>query len=198
MEFIKITESDNVAVALCPLAKGSSAAGVTLTEDIPAGHKFALIHIAKGESVIKYGSPIGCATEDIPVGAWVHTHNTKTNLSDVLEYTYHPTESVIRRETPATFRGFRRANGKVGIRNEIWIIPTVGCVNSPAGALAQKAATLVRGSVDGAYAFPHPYGCSQLGGDHENTQKALAGLVHHPNAGGVLMLGLGCENNNIA
>lgn len=198
MEFIKITESDNVAVALCPLAKGSSAAGVTLTEDIPAGHKFALCCIAKGESVIKYGSPIGCATEDIPVGVWVHTHNTKTNLSDVLEYTYHPTESVIRRETPATFRGFRRANGKVGIRNEIWIIPTVGCVNSPAGALAQKAATLVRGSVDGVYAFPHPYGCSQLGGDHENTQKVLAGLVHHPNAGGVLVLGLGCENNNIA
>ncbi len=198
MDYIRITESDNVAVALKALAKGSSVGGVILVEDIPAGHKFALCHIGKGESVVKYGAPIGHADTDIAVGAWVHTHNTKTNLSDVLEYTYTPTEPIVRVETPATFRGFRRGNGKVGIRNEIWIIPTVGCVNSPAAALAQKASSLVCGSVDGVYAFPHPYGCSQLSGDHRNTQKALAGLVHHPNAGGVLVLGLGCENNNIA
>ena len=198
MNYIRITDADNVAVALCPLTKGMVLAGVTLNEDIPAGHKFALDEIAVGADIIKYGAPIGCATEDISVGAWVHTHNVRTNLSDVIEYTYTPTEPMNRRESPVTFRGFRRKNGKVGIRNEIWIIPTVGCVNSPAQALAKEAAARVSGSVDGVYAFPHPYGCSQLGGDHLNTQKALAGLVHHPNAGGVLVLGLGCENNNIA
>ena len=198
MDYIRITDSDNVAVALNPLKKGSLAAGITLTDDIPAGHKFALCDIPAGDNIIKYGAPIGCATEDIPVGAWVHTHNVRTNLSDVIEYTYTPTEPIIRHESPVTFRGYRRKNEKVGIRNEIWIIPTVGCVNSPAQALAKEAAALVHGSVDGVYAFPHPYGCSQLGGDHLNTQRALAGLVKHPNAGGVLVLGLGCENNNIA
>lgn len=197
MEYIIITASDNVAVALCPLQKGTTVAGVMLAEDIPAGHKFALCPIAVGEPVVKYGAPIGCAVSDIAPGAWVHTHNTRTNLSDVLEYTYNPREMPLRSEESVTFRGFRRANGKVGIRNEIWIIPTVGCVNSPAQALAQRASALVCGSVDGVYAFGHPYGCSQLGDDHRNTQKVLAGLVHHPNAGGVLVLGLGCENNNI-
>ena len=197
MEYLRITPSDQVAVALCPLKAGSTVAGVTLTEDIPAGHKFSLTAIPAGADVIKYGAPIGRALTDIAPGAWVHTHNIKTNLSDVLEYTYTPGEPVIQKEPPVTFRGFRRADGRVGIRNEIWIIPTVGCVNSVAQALAQKALPLVRGSVDGVYAFPHPFGCSQLGEDHKNTQKALAGLVRHPNAGGVLVLGLGCENNNI-
>lgn len=197
MEYLRITPSDQVAVALCPLKAGSTVGGVTLTEDIPAGHKFSLTAIPAGADVIKYGVPIGRALADIAPGAWVHTHNIKTNLSDVLEYTYTPGEPVIQKEPPVTFRGFRRADGRVGIRNEIWIIPTVGCVNSVAQALAQKALPLVRGSVDGVYAFPHPFGCSQLGEDHKNTQKALAGLVRHPNAGGVLVLGLGCENNNI-
>ncbi len=198
MDYIRITANDNVAVALSRLEKGSMTAGVTLAEDIPAGHKFALCDIPAGRDIIKYGAPIGCAVTDIAAGAWVHTHNTKTNLSDVLEYTYTPDKAVVRKEHPAVFRGFRRSDGRAGIRNEIWIIPTVGCVNSVAQTLAQKASSLVRGSVDGVYAFPHPYGCSQLGEDHENTQKALAGLVRHPNAGGVLVLGLGCENNNIA
>lgn len=198
MDYIRITDTDNVAVALVPLKKGSVTANVTLIEDIPAGHKFALFDIPAGADIIKYGAPIGCAMEDIPAGAWVHTHNVKTKLSDVLEYTYSPLQTVQKSEAPVTFRGYRRQNGKVGIRNEIWIIPTVGCVNSPAQALAQKASALVQGSVDGVYAFPHPFGCSQLGGDHLNTQKALVGLVRHPNAGGVLVLGLGCENNNIS
>ena len=198
MDFIKIHPSDNVAVALSPLAKGTQACGTTLSEDIPAGHKFALSKIAAGENVIKYGSPIGRAVTEVSAGSWVHTHNTKTNLSDVIDYTYTPIRPYVSKQPPKTFRGFRRSNGKVGIRNEIWIIPTVGCVNSPAEALAAEAAAFVHGSVDGVHAFTHPYGCSQLGGDHRNTQKALAGLVKHPNAGGVLVLGLGCENNNMA
>ncbi|MBE6657860.1 MAG: altronate dehydratase [Ruminococcaceae bacterium] len=198
MDYIRITDRDNVAVALSPLQKGSTAAGVTLLCDIPAGHKFALCGIPRGTDIIKYNAPIGCAAEDIAAGAWVHTHNVRTNLSDVLDYTYTPTNPLLPPQPTRTFRGFRRSGGRVGIRNEIWIIPTVGCVNSPAQRLAQEGASLVHGTVDGIYAFPHPYGCSQLGDDHKNTQRALAGLVHHPNAGGVLVLGLGCENNNIA
>lgn len=198
MEFIKIHPSDNVAVALKALSKGTVLGSVTLTEEIPAGHKFALCDIEASDPIIKYGAPIGHAITAISAGAWVHTHNTGTNLSDIIEYTYTPVSPMVAVRPPKTFRGYRRANGNVGIRNEIWIIPTVGCVNSPAEALAREAVKFIHGSVDGVYAFPHPYGCSQLGGDHANTQKALSGLVRHPNAGGVLVLGLGCENNNIA
>ncbi len=197
MKFVKISPIDNVAVALEALTKGEEALGVTLAEDIPAGHKFALREISEGENIIKYGSPIGRATSSVGVGAWVHTHNTKTNLDGILEYKYNPVEIPAFEGKTATFKGFRRADGKVGIRNEIWIIPTVGCVNSPAEILAKKAESLVAGSIDGVFALTHPFGCSQLGGDHLNTQKALAGLVKHPNAGAVLVLGLGCENNNL-
>lgn len=197
MKFVKISPADNVAVALLPLSAGEEALGVTLAADIPAGHKFALSNISEGENIIKYGSPIGHASENIIPGAWVHTHNTKTNLDGILEYKYEPKAVPEKEGKRATFKGFRRKNGKVGIRNEIWVIPTVGCVNSPAEIIAKEAAKFVSGSVDGVFALTHPFGCSQLGGDHLNTQKALAGLVHHPNAGGVLVLGLGCENNNI-
>lgn len=197
MEFIKLHPSDNVAVACKTLKKNTSVEDTVLIEDIPAGHKFALADIAEGHDILKYGSPIGHASKDIPAGAWVHTHNTKTNLSDCLEYRYAPTHPTVTAQTPKTFRGFRRSDGRVGIRNEIWILPTVGCVNSPAAEIAKKSAAYVHKALDGVYAFPHPYGCSQLGDDHLNTQKALAGLAKHPNAGGVLVLGLGCENNNL-
>ncbi len=197
MKFVKIAPADNVAVALVDMSAGEVALDVTLAEDIPAGHKFALTEISAGENVIKYSAPIGSATTDIKVGHWVHTHNTKTNLDGILEYKYDPVDIPEKEGKKVTFKGFRRADGKVGIRNEIWVIPTVGCVNSPAEILAKYAAKYVRGSVDGVFALTHPFGCSQLGGDHLNTQKALAGLVHHPNAGGVLVLGLGCENNNL-
>ena len=158
--------------------------------DIKSGHKYALCDIKTGEDVIKYAYPIGKATCDIKKGEHVHTHNVKTGLSDILEYEYTPklTETVRAKNIP-TFMGYRRENGDVGIRNEIWIINTVGCVNKTAKLLADKT---------GAYHFEHPYGCSQLGDDHMTTQKILRGLVNHPNAAGVLVLGLGCENNNIA
>ena len=197
MEFIKINPSDNVAVALDPLKKGDEVLGVTLKTDIPAGHKFALNVINESENVIKYGSPIGRAVCCIDSGEWVHTHNIKTNLDGVLEYEYTPEPIPQKSGKTASFKGFRRKNGSVGIRNEIWIIPTVGCVNSVAEALAGAAEKYKKGSIDAVCAFTHPYGCSQLGEDHLKTQKALAGLVKHPNAGGVLVLGLGCENNNI-
>ena len=153
------------------------------------GHKYALRDIAKGENIIKYGNPIGHATCDIKKGEHVHTHNVKTNLSDKLTYSYEESvQDFPVADSGKTFMGYIRSNGDVGIRNEIWIINTVGCVNKIAEKLAAKT---------GAYAFVHPFGCSQLGDDQALTQKVLRGLVNHPNAAGVLVLGLGCENNNI-
>ena len=157
--------------------------------NIDDGHKYARRDIAKGENIIKYGQPIGHATEDIRVGEHVHTHNVKTNLSGKLEYEYEPSEVYDEKaETDLCFMGYVRKNGDVGIRNDIWIVNTVGCVNK----VAEKLAALT-----GAKAFSHPFGCSQLGDDQTTTQAILRGMVNHPNAGGVLVLGLGCENNNI-
>ena len=167
---MRIHENDNVRV------------------NIADGHKYALRAIKAGEDVIKYGQPIGHATEDIQAGEHVHTHNLATNLSGKLAYTYEPYAAKAPTASAVTFMGYKRKNGDVGIRNDIWIVVTVGCVNKLAEQLAKKT---------GVKHFPHPYGCSQLGDDQETTQKILAGLVKHPNAGGVLVLGLGCENNNI-
>lgn len=153
------------------------------------GHKYALIDIKKGENVIKYGSPIGHATEDIKKGDHVHTHNVKTNLKGSLEYTYNYKDyGIAKVDTDLTFEGYIRENGDIGIRNDIWIVNTVGCVNKVAENLSK---------LTGAKSFPHPFGCSQLGDDQGVTQKILCGMIKHPNAGGVLVLGLGCENNNI-
>ena len=153
------------------------------------GHKYALRDIRQGENVIKYGQPIGHATRDIAKGEHVHSHNLKTNLSGTVEYTYSPVRYPVPAVTEKpTFMGYLRKNGEVGIRNDVWIINTVGCVNKIAQRLAEKT---------GAKYFPHPFGCSQLGDDQAVTQQILKGMVEHPNAGGVLVLGLGCENNNI-
>ena len=168
------------------------------TPEIPAGHKMALCDIHKGENIIKYGFPIGHATEDIPQGTWVHSHNMATNLLDTLSYTYEPHLTEIASQSAATFMGYPRHDGQVGIRNEIWIINTVGCVNETAARLAREASALYGDRVDGIFTFRHPYGCSQLGEDHDNTRNILADLVHHPNAAGVLVLSLGCENNTPA
>ena len=194
---IQITPQDTVAVALCPIEKGEQVCGVTAAENIAQGHKMALCAIKTGEPVIKYGCPIGHATAEIAAGEWVHTHNCKTNLSEEQGYQYTPETFSLPAARSDTFMGYRRANGKVGVRNEIWIIPTVGCVNGVAERLAKLGGALAGGSLEGVYAFPHPYGCSQLGDDHVATQQLLAGLVHHPNAAGVLVVGLGCENNTM-
>lgn len=199
---VKINQNDNVAVALRPLNKGevlqAAETAVTLMEDIPQGHKFALREIKSGEEVVKYGFRIGFAKEDIQPGQWVHVHNVKTALGDVLTYDYEPEGHQDVEPTEHTyFEGYRRTDGKAGIRNEIWIIPTVGCVNSIAKALETAAKKFVGGNVEDVIAFQHPYGCSQMGDDQENTRKVLADMIHHPNAGGVLVLGLGCENSNI-
>lgn len=194
-----IHPNDSVIIALSAIPAGTVVEeGVVTLEDIPAGHKIARHALAEGENVIKYGFPIGHAAEPIAAGAWIHSHNLKTNLSGALEYEYHPTHfplPAIAPEEEASFMGYARSNGQVGIRNEIWIINTVGCVNKTAELLAREASALYGDRVDGIFAFTHPFGCSQLGEDHENTRRILADLVKHPNAAGVLVLSLGCENN---
>lgn len=200
-DFIRIHKNDNVAVALKPLPEGKTynvdGNQVTVIEEIPQGHKFALRDIEPGEDVIKYGFRIGTAKEAVEKGSWVHVQNVKTALGDLLEYSYNPTGSELEKTEPAYFDGYKRKNGKVGVRNELWIIPTVGCVNSIASAMANQAQYLKKGTIEEIVAFPHPYGCSQMGDDQENTRQILADLINHPNAGGVLVLGLGCENSNI-
>ena len=204
-DFLKINDNDNVVVALntipagekITVSVGDGQKTVTAREEIPAGHKMAICDIPEGGEVIKYGYRIGNAKENIAEGSWIHTHNVKTALGDLLEYTYNPTPVEEKKTEDVTFMGFNRPDGKVGVRNEIWVIPTVGCVNNVATAIAKQANAFVKGSVEEVIAFPHPYGCSQMGDDQEHTRKILADLINHPNAGGVLVLGLGCENSNI-
>lgn len=171
MDTVRINEKDNVCV------------------NPETGHKIAVCDIIKGADIIKYGYPVGYATENIQKGDPVHSHNMKTKLGDILSYEYTPDYEELLPEEPFIINAFIRENGDIGIRNDIWIIPTVGCVNSIAKKLSEKT---------GAICFSHPYGCSQLGDDMRITQLILRGLIRHPNAGGVLVLGLGCENNNIS
>lgn len=183
MKTLKINEKDNVAVML---------------DGELRGHKIALCDIAKGEDIIKYGYSIGHATENIKKGEQVHTQNIKTNLCGTLEYTYEPKHNTLPAQKKRTFMGYIREDGKVGIRNEIWIVNTVGCVNKTSEILAREANIKYGAECDGIFNFVHPFGCSQLGDDQKTTQAVLKGLVNHPNAAGVLVLGLGCENNNIS
>lgn len=162
------------------------------------GHKTANQDIKKGQNVIKYGYPIGHAIKDIKKGEHVHTDNIKTNLSGIIEYKYEPNfKKLEMAEDKVTFKGYIRDDGSVGIRNEIWIVNTVGCINKTSEILVREANKRYGGKTDGIFNFVHPFGCSQLGDDHKTTQAILKGMVNHPNAGGVLVLGLGCENNNI-
>lgn len=203
----KIHRIDNVLVATKDLAKGHNI-NVNGNEfytlsPIPFGHKIACNPIAKGENVIKYGYTIGTAISNIQVGEHVHTHNVKTNLNDNLDYSYETQklpmpEMLLSNQLPQTFWGYQRKNGDVGIRNELWIIPTVGCVNGQAKQILERLKAEVDIShIDALEVLSHQYGCSQLGDDHSNTQKALAAAIRHPNAGAVLVLGLGCENNQV-
>ncbi len=248
--FLKINENDNVVVALRAISAGEcistevqgAVREVVALEEIPQGHKMAIQDIPEGGGVIKYGYAIGSVIRSVRAGEWIHTHNLKTGLGDLLEYTYEPvpevsvTGNISRRSSGSeekgsqaesgseekgslaesvprvegvsqaesasareknTFWGFPRPDNRAGVRNEIWVIPTVGCVNSVAQAIAGKANVYVKGSVEEVIAFSHPYGCSQMGEDQEYTRRILADLIRHPNAGGVLVLGLGCENSNI-
>lgn len=202
-KYIQINPDDNVAVAVENLWRGEHLLIenkiIALQQDVPAGHKIALQDFKAGDHIIKYGYPIGHARAAIATGDWVNEKNIRTNLEGLQEYTYNPQPVPETEKSPAlTFRGYRRKNGDAGIRNEIWIIPTVGCVNGITQQLAKLLIEETRGEgVDAIVPFPHNYGCSQLGDDHENTRKILRDMVLHPNAGAVLVVGLGCENNQI-
>ena len=203
-EFIKINAADNVAVAINDVETGGcfdiDGVKITILSRIPAGHKVALKDLSAGEDVVKYGFPIGHLLQDVPQGGLIDHTVLKTNLEGLLEYTYQPElTEVAPAETQATFRGYRRSDGRAGIRNELWIIPTVGCVNGVVQSIRKQFEKELPDypSIEKVIAFPHNYGCSQLGGDHENTRKILADMVHHPNAAGVLVVALGCENNQL-
>ena len=200
LDFLRIHPDDDAAVALrdIPQHTETEVAGrrfVTL-DDIPMGHKMALRGLRAGENVRKYGSPIGHVTRDVPAGSWLHSHNLKTNLEGLLEYRYRPAPPAPDpgHALPDTFLGYLRPDGRAATRNEIWVIPTVSCVNPLVRDIAARAAGLVAGQCDGVWALPHNSGCSQMGEDQELTKRLLAAIVRHPNAGGVLLVSLGCEN----
>ncbi len=197
----RIRPNDNVCIAISPVAAGDMVSidgiSVQARENIDVGHKIALFDLKSGDGVFKYGVRIGSVTTDVPKGSWVHSHNLQTDLKGALEYSYHP-EPLKRNgegKPVPTFMGYKRKNGKVGTRNEIWIINSVGCVNRSAERISQLAnQRFVRDNFDGVFSFSHPFGCSQLGDDLVNTRAVLGGLARNPNAGAVLVLGLGCEN----
>ncbi len=198
--FIRIHPADDVAVALRDIPEGTKAEvdgkAYIVLDNIPMGHKMALRDLKTGENIRKYGSPIGHATKDIPAGSWLHSHNVSTNLEGLLKYSYRPVPPLTGtlHARPDTFMGYLRPDGRAATRNEIWVIPLVSCVNPLVRSIAENAAALVAGQCDGVWALPHNTGCSQMGEDQELTKRLLAAIVHHPNAGGVLLVSLGCEN----
>jgi altronate hydrolase len=193
----QVDPRDDVAAALRDIEAGEQVLDVIAAQPIARGHKIALRDIAEGQPVIKFGFPIGHATRAIAAGAHVHTHNVATSLKGTGAYLYHPEFDPAERQREATFMGYARADGRVGTRNEIWVLPTVGCVGRTATKIAERAAKLAEGRVDGVHAFAHPHGCSQLSEDLDGTRAILAALASHPNAGGVLIVGLGCESNQL-
>lgn len=195
-KLFKINDKDNVAVALEELKKGEIIDNIKLLDDISFGHKVLLNDLKSGENIIKYGNPIGHLTIDCKKGEHIHEHNLKTNLSDIIEYKYCGENEYQPKKCDVTFNGYLRQDGRAATRNEIWIIPTVGCVNNTAKRLEKIGQDIIGDGCDGVFAYTHPFGCSQLGDDQENTRKILAALANHPNAGGVLIVSLGCENTN--
>jgi altronate hydrolase len=202
-QVIKVHDDDNVAVAISTLGEGTTLpeeyANVVLTQEIPAGHKLALRDLAKGSDIVKYGFVIGQATADIAVGSHIHSHNLSTKLDGSETYHYHQEpKPLVNKEDMPSFSGYVRANGKVGIRNELWIINTVGCVNQSAKRITDLCKKQFEGKADEFVSLTHPFGCSQLGDDLSNTRNLLSSLMLNPNAGGVLVIGLGCENNQLS
>ena len=204
--YLKINANDNVAVVLADVLTAGDVVEldgqrVVVQQEVARGHKVALVDMCAGQQVVKYGYPIGHLTQAVKAGEWIHTHNLKSDLCDNLKYTYTPKSYDVefQRDDNLRVMGYLRASGEMGIRNELWIVPTVGCVNGQAQAIAERLKRECDCShLDDVRVYTHNYGCSQLGDDHANTQRALAALIKHPNAGGVLVLGLGCENNQIA
>ena len=193
----QVDPRDNVATALRDLAAGEQALGVAIAQPVKRGHKVALTAIAAGEPVLKFGFPIGRATNEIAPGDHVHSHNLATALEDSGEYLYHPQAHPAAPRPEATFQGYRRADGRVGTRNEIWIIPTVGCVARTAQKIAERPRTAT--PVASTACTPSPIRSAARSSATISPARArvLAALAGHPNAGGVLIVGLGCESNQL-
>jgi altronate hydrolase len=201
-DVLKLHPADNVAVALTSLDAGTEVSidgrSLLLHQNVAVGHKIALVDMQTGAHVVKYGQPIGSVTQSVGRGSWLHSHNMRTNLAGAVEYRYQPVAASPQAIGPGrTFDGYRRSNGAVGTRNEVWVVNTVGCVNRSADRIARVCSEQFGARIDGIHTFAHPYGCSQSGDDLEHTRRILAGLIRHPNAGGVLLLGLGCEDNQV-
>ena len=193
----KIHPSDNVAIALEAIKKGEIIDDLHILDDVPFGHKVLLTDLKAGDNLIKYANPIGHIICDTKKGSHIHEHNLKTNLSDIIEYTFDGNKEYLPSDTVLTFDGYLREDDRVATRNEIWIIPTVGCINNTVQILEKTAQKLNFDECDGVFAYTHPNGCAQIGDDQECTRKILSALINHPNAGGVLVVSLGCENTNI-
>lgn len=202
-DVLRVHKDDNVVVALKDMTAGTEVeyegGSVILLEDVSRGHKIAIAPLTAGEHIIKYGYSIGYTIADVSVGAWVHSHNLKTALTGEAEYSYNPSflDDANTTDVP-TFMGYKRSENKAGIRNELWIVNSVGCVNHTAKFLAKRCEKEHAGRADDFVAVTHPFGCSQLGDDLSNTKNILSSLAANPNAGGVLLLGLGCENNQLS
>jgi altronate hydrolase len=207
---ILLAEGDSVAVAVeavgpGPVAVSGGAADsiVEAKEATPAGHKIALRDISAGSAVLKYGRPIGVAKTDIAAGSWVHERNLGSALSagggygsfrGPREWSGARKAAAILERAPASFLGYLREDGSAATRKELWVVPTVGCVNGSARAIADMARSEFGLE---AQALEHPFGCSQLGGDLEATRRILAALALHPNAAATLVVALGCESNTL-
>lgn len=201
--YIKISGADNVAIALKDLSIGQifeiDGEVFGLKDQIKKGHKFATRPIKKSQNIFKFGFPIGTSTQEIAIGEWVHIHNIKSNLVDSkIEFDYKEPNILPPKSCDLEINAYRRQDGRIGIRNEIWIFPTVGCVSALAQKLARDVKLKSGDNIDGIYAFAHQFGCSQLGDDLEATKNIIASLATHPNSCGVLIIGLGCENNRLS
>lgn len=196
-KFYKIHKNDNVAVALEPIHKGEIIGDLQILDDIPFGHKVLLTDLSENDNVIKYDNPIGHVICDVKRGSHIHEHNLKTNLSGIIDYEFTSENEYNPMQSNLTFDGYVREDNNAATRNEIWIIPTVGCVNNTVRFLEKECECMDFSECDGVFAYTHPYGCSQLGDDQETTRRILASLINHPNAGGVLVVSLGCENTNV-
>ncbi|MBK5933690.1 altronate hydrolase [Rhodovulum imhoffii] len=195
---IRLSKADNVVTAITRLAPGEAGA----VEHIPRGHKLATRPIAKGDKVRKYAQVIGYAVSDIAAGAHVHTHNLEFRPVEA-EYEFSTNVTPIIPAAQADmFMGYRRASGRVGTRNYIAVLTSVNCSATAARMIAAYfSPDRLAGfpNVDGVVAFVHGTGCGMAGsGDgFEALQRVMWGYARHPNVGGVLMTGLGCEMNQI-
>ena len=202
MDFVRLDRADNVVTATRALEVGVVIEDVQTTALIPSGHKIATAAIAKGDPVRKYAQLIGYAATDIKAGDLVHTQNVEFRNTDMAYEFSTDLRYVVPATTQDSFMGFRRENGRVGTRNYIAIVTSVNCAATAARMIADHFTPDILSqfpNVDGVAAFVHGTGCGMAdnGDGFEALQRVMWGYAKHPNHAGVLMVGLGCEMNQI-